>query len=460
MSEYSKLPIVTIVGRANVGKSSLYNALIRKFSAIVAYEPGTTRDSVYSVAEIDNQRFWLVDTAGLKNPDDDFELSIQDQIIEAGESSDLVIVVVSANNEISEEDRRLVKLAYKFKKPLILVINKIDQVKNPDDEIAKFAKLGIKNILVTSVKQTVGIKNLKQEILKNLPPNSNTKLDLNEPLKIALLGRPNVGKSSLFNSLAKKQQALVSAKSGTTRDINRVMVRYKDLDMEIMDTAGIRRPGRIEKGIEQFSVLRSLSAIDMADVCLVLIAADEPSVALDQKIAGMVKSAGKGLILVITKWDKINEEDKKAASDKILKQLTIDYEFVSWAPVIITSATSGLNVAKIFELAININTNRSQKIKTPLLNNLLSKAILQHPPAGQQNHNPKLNYIVQEQDNKNASFKIFGSQIKYIHWSYKRYLDRKIRESFDYTGVPIEIWYIEKHLAHKHGQKPTPKELT
>ncbi len=445
-----KIPIVALVGRANVGKSSLFNAILERREAIVAREAGTTRDSISAKASFNGQQFWIVDTAGIKNPEDEFEASIQSQIIQASDSADIVLVVVEADVALNEEDRRVASLALKSRKPVILVVNKIDK-SNPE-AVYEFSRLGIKEIVPTSVTQSKGIHNLLSSITKNIDKVPVTKEV--ERLKIALLGRPNVGKSSLFNTILNKQQALVAARAGTTRDVNRGIVKYNGREIEIMDTAGIRRPGRIEKGIEQFSVLRSLSAIEQADICFLLIDATEPNVDLDQKIAGMVKEAGRGLVLIVSKWDMLSERENFSYDD-FLKQIGGEYEFVYWAPLIVTSSISGQNVTKLFEVVSKIKQARDLKIQTKTLNDWLGRAVRDHPPAGLKNRSPKLNYIVQEDDNPIPAFKIFGSQTSYIHWSYRRYLERRMRDEFDFFGNPIQLWFIEKHVAHKHGDRPT-----
>jgi GTP-binding protein len=444
----NKLPIVAIVGRANVGKSSLFNAILRRREAIVAKEAGTTRDNVTALTSYNRQSFWIVDTAGIKDPEDEFEASIQSQIKQASDSADVIAVVIEADVPINDEDRRVATMALKSLKPVVLVVNKMDKTKGRFEY--DYTRLGITDIIPTSVTQNQGIQDLLRQVTKKM-----SKVPIKpQPakLKIALLGRPNVGKSSLFNNLLQKQQALVASRAGTTRDVNRGIVRYKNQDIELMDTAGIRRPGRIEKGIEQFSILRTLTAIEEADICLVLIDASEPDVALDQKIAGMVKEAGRGLVLVVSKWDSLAEDEDELNS--LLKQLGTNYDFVYWAPLVVTSAITGQNVSKIYELAQNINQERSQKIPTPRLNNWLGHVVRAHPPAGLKNRNPKLNYMVQETDNSIPAFKIFGSQTSYIHWSYRRYLERKLREEFGYFGNPIQLWFIEKHQAHKNGERP------
>jgi GTP-binding protein len=445
-----KLPIVAIVGRANVGKSSLFNAILDRREAIVAKEAGTTRDSIMAKATHQGQNFWLVDTAGVKTPEDDFEFTIQEQIEQAADSADVIWVVIEANTIITEEDRRVAKLALKSRKPVFLVINKSDKVRQPD--FAAFERLGIKPMIATSTTQQRGINELLQRLSEIIPKVSQA--DDNNRFHIAILGRPNVGKSQLFNSLAKKQQAIVADRAGTTRDVNRAIVRYQEREIELMDTAGIRRSGKIGRGIEHFSLIRSLSAIEQADVCLLLMDANELNVALDQKIAGMIRDAGKGLILVVSKWD-IVEEKTAFTRDEIAPQIAGNYEFVPWAPLIFTSAVTGQNVTKIFDLALEIATERQKRLKTTELNRWLKQVIDKHPPAGLKNRSPKLNYIVQEDDNPIPAFKVFGSHTQFLHWSYRRYMDRALRQAFGFEGTPIQFWFIEKHVTHKHGESPT-----
>jgi GTP-binding protein len=220
-----------------------------------------------------------------------------------------------------------------------------------------------------------------------------------------------------------------------------------------MDTAGIRRSGKIGQGIEHFSVLRSLSAIEQSDVCMLLMDAHELNVGLDQKIAGMVKDAGKGLILVVSKWDSV--EKTAFTRDELAPQIAGTYDFVPWAPLIFTSAVSGQNVTKLFDLVLQIASTRETRLSTRQLNDWLKQVIDNHPPAGLKNRAPKLNYIVQEDDNPTPAFKVFGSHTKFIHWSYRRYMERNLRDKFGFEGTPVQFWFIEKHITHKHGSSPT-----
>lgn len=433
-----KVPIVALVGRANVGKSSLFNAILGRREAIVAEEAGTTRDSIMGRASLDDGHdFWIVDTAGIKEAADDFEFTIQEQIVQAADSADVILVVVEAGLGLTEEDRRVAKLALKSRKPVVLLVNKSDRAVR--GQSAPYERLGIKTVIFTSAVHKTGLDRL-YEVLEELLPTASIREDQSR-IRLALLGRPNVGKSSLFNALSTKQQAIVADRAGTTRDINRNVVRYHGTEIELLDTAGIRRNGKIERGVERFSVIRSLSAIEQSDVCLLLIDANELSVGLDQKIAGLIDEAGKGLILVVSKWDSV---DKDAFTrDQLAPQIAEDFKFVPWASLILTSSVTGQNVTKIFDLVLEIMQKRAQVIKTNDLNKWLKRTVDRHPPAGLKNHQPKLRYMIQE-ENPIPAFRIYGSQTKFVHWSYRRYLERELRESYDYSGTPLQIWLIDR----------------
>lgn len=442
----SALPTVAIVGQANVGKSSLFNRIVGSQRAIVAREAGTTRDNVVEKVSHNEHTFWLVDTAGLKNPDDAFEATIQEQIVEATEAADVIIVVVDSTQYPSDQDRFIAKKALKSRKPVILLLNKTDLKGNLPNE--EFLRLGIKTIVRTSAEHSSGIHDILGEITTLLPPHKDIPDD--NVLRIALIGRPNVGKSNLFNRLAGKQQALVANIAGTTRDVNRVKVRYQNRDVELLDTAGIRRSGKVEVGIEKFSVLRSLQAIEQADICLLLIDVNELRVQLDQKLAGIIKEAGKGLIIVVSKWD--SYEKDAYSRDQIAPQLAHEFAFVPWAPLIFTSAVTGQNVTKIFELAQQIDARRKQELKTGALNRVLADCIRKHPPAGLKNRHPKLRYLVQS-DVAPPWFILFGSDLKYLHWSYKRYLERELRQAYDFTGTSIMISYRDQSAEKKRKER-------
>ncbi|MBR3180454.1 ribosome biogenesis GTPase Der [Candidatus Saccharibacteria bacterium] len=442
-----KLPIVALIGQTNAGKSSILNRMARKNIAIVAREEGTTRDNV--VARIDDA-FILIDTAGLKDPTDDFEASIQEQIEDAIDSADVILVTLDSSKYPDFRDKDIAKKALKSKKPVFLLLNKSDLGDALDS--SEFLSLGIKPSETFRLSATTGqgIKELRGRLgysYRGLPEvttedegaspvttgasdPSPEKTYPNRPLTIALIGRPNVGKSSLFNSLAKKQQAVVSSRQGTTRDVNRVEIKYEGETLEILDTAGLRKPGKREVGIEKFSAIRSLAAIEESDISALLIDATEPHSKLDQSLAGQIVDAGKGIILIVTKTDLVEN------TDEILDNLERDFNFIPYAPVLLTSSKTGANVTKLFELATEIQKTRQQEIKTSELNKILNDAIISHPPAGLKNTRPKPKYIVQT-DTCPPWFVVHGHELGLLHWSWKRFLERKIREAYPFVGTPI-----------------------
>ena len=462
-----QLPVVALIGQTNAGKSSILNRMARKNIAIVAREEGTTRDNV--AARIDDC-FILVDTAGLKDPSDDFEASIQDQIQDAINAADAILVTLDSAKYFDHRDAKITKDALRSKKQVFLVLNKCDLAESLPLE--EFRALGIapENTFYVSATTGQGIDKLRANLLSHfgsrcsLPSprgsHANSRAaalrnPLNEtidlPLKIALIGRPNVGKSSLFNALGKKQQAVVSSRQGTTRDVNRVTVRYKGQEIEILDTAGLRKPGKREVGIEKFSAIRTLAAIEEADVCALLIDATEPHSKLDQSLAGQIVEAGKGIIMVVTKSDLLEKAEptnyfgeenigNRTAADFLIDALEKDFDFLPYAPVLLTSSETGQNVTKLFELAVEINANRHLEIKTSDLNKILNEAIVAHAPAGLKNTRPKPKYIVQT-DTCPPWFVVHGHDLELLHWSWKRYLERKIREKYPFVGTPIMFSY-------------------
>ena len=481
-----KLPIVALIGQTNAGKSSILNRMAHKNIAIVAREEGTTRDNV--VARID-EKFVLVDTAGLKDPSDDFEASIQDQIADAIESADVILVTLDSAKYFDHRDAKITKNALRSGKPVILILNKCDLAESLP--IEEFRALGIapENTYYVSTTTGQGIKRLKDRVLTELAfssaglgfsstsyagvpgepsfqdeplgrvrnirvenPNQTIMLQKKQVqsdslLKIALIGRPNVGKSSLFNALGKKQQAIVSSRQGTTRDVNRVQIKYKGRELEILDTAGLRKPGKREVGIEKFSAIRTLAAIEESDICCLLVDSTEPHSKLDQSLAGQIVEAGKGIIMVVTKSDLLENAEptnyfgegivgNRTAADFLIDALEKDFDFLPYAPVILTSSETGSNVTQLFELALQIDEARHTEVKTSELNKILSDAIVSHPPAGLKNTRPKPKYIVQT-DTCPPWFVIHGHDLGLLHWSWKRFLERKIREKYPFTGTPI-----------------------
>ena len=449
-----RLPIVALIGQTNAGKSSILNRMARRNIAIVAREEGTTRDNV--MATIDNS-FVLIDTAGLKDPTDDFEASIQDQIADAIEAADAILVVLDSSKYFDPKDAKIAKDALRSKKPVYLVLNKCDLSESLP--LQEFRALGIdpNNTFYVSATTGEGFDKLKSVLPKEKIVQKS------DALTIALIGRPNVGKSSLFNTLGKKQQAIVSSRQGTTRDVNRVTVKYKGREIEILDTAGLRRPGKREVGIEKFSAIRTLSAIEEADICCLLVDSTEPHVKLDQTLAGQIVEAGKGIIMVVTKADLLENSEptnyfgeenikNRTAADFLLDDLERDFDFLPYAPVILTSSETGKNATQIFELALEVDEARHTEISTPELNKILAEAVVEHTPAGLKNTRPKPKYLVQT-DTCPPWFVLHGHSLGLLHWSWKRFLERKIREKYPLIGTPIMFSYRSDDKEDNRGQK-------
>ena len=480
----NRLPVVALIGQTNAGKSSLLNRMARRNIAIVAREEGTTRDNVMTTVD---DRFVLVDTAGLKDPSDDFEASIQEQIEDAIEAADVILVTLDSSKYFDAKDKKIAKDALKSRKPVYLVLNKCDLKESLP--ITEFRALGVAPEQTYYVSATTGqgISALKEGLatafsraglefsstsyagaprepsLRDEPlgpgrnirvENSNQNFMLSKkqspaPLTIALIGRPNVGKSSLFNTLGRKQQAIVSSRQGTTRDVNRVQIKYKGREMEILDTAGLRKPGKREVGIEKFSAIRTLAAIEEADVCCLLVDSTEPHAKLDQTLAGQIVETGKGIIMVVTKGDLLEtaeptnfygEENvrNRTAADFLLDQLERDYDFLPYEPVVITSAETGKNAMQILELATEIDAARHTQVKTSELNKILAEAVVEHAPAGLKNTRPKPKYMVQT-DVCPPWFVVHGHDLGLLHWSWKRFFERKLREKYPFMGTPVMI---------------------
>ena len=471
-----RLPIVALIGQTNAGKSSILNRMARRNIAIVAREEGTTRDNV--MATIDNS-FVLIDTAGLKDPTDDFEASIQEQIEDAIETADVILVTLDSAKYFDAKDARIVKDALRSKKPVYLVLNKCDLAESLP--ITEFRALGIapENTFYVSATTGEGIRALESVLLghgslrpvvtgeapsSSVVTSGRSQKNNSKALTVALIGRPNVGKSSLFNTLGKKQQAIVSSRQGTTRDINRVLVKYKGREIEILDTAGLRRPGKREVGIEKFSAIRTLAAIEEADVCCLLVDSTEPHVKLDQTLAGQIVEAGKGIIMVVTKSDLLENAEptnyfgeeniaNRTAADFLLDDLERDFDFLPYAPVILTSSETGSNVTQIFELTLEIDKARHTEIPTSELNKILAEAIVEHAPAGLKNTRPKPKYLVQT-DTCPPWFVLHGHSLSLLHWSWKRFLERKIREKYPLVGTPIMFSYrSDDNNGGRKGEK-------
>ncbi|MEX0919722.1 MAG: ribosome biogenesis GTPase Der, partial [Candidatus Saccharimonadales bacterium] len=332
------LPIITIIGRPNVGKSSLFNRLIGERKAVVSGTPGTTRDRVQATMEWGGRSFWLVDTAGFEAAENELEASMQQQLQLAVESADIIMIVIDSSTILSDEDSRIIKDAYKSSKPIVVAANKADR-KNQQVEMNK---LPAKHVVPVSAIHGSGSGDLLDVLIGLMPDKTTSK---NEHIDtVSLLGRPNVGKSSLLNVLAGESRAIVSSEAGTTRDASDIIITYNDKQWRLYDTAGLRRTAKRSDEIERFSALRTLRAINDSDVCVLVIDANEPATAGDQRIAGMIREAGKGLLIAANKWDLTDRDDE--AKRQIEAICRHQFQFIWWAPLLMTSAETKHNVFK------------------------------------------------------------------------------------------------------------------
>jgi len=424
-----KLPIVAIVGRPNVGKSTLFNRLCGKRLAITSEILGTTRDRLYEEISWRGKTFILADTAGIGWGKEDLAVDIKDQIQLAAKEADLIIFLGDITVGLTADDQRALRQIRKVNKKVILAVNKVDN-QNLKAEASEFYKLGLGEPIPIAALAGKNIGTLLDEVAANI--KKGTKIPDDDIFKVVILGRPNVGKSSLFNQLIKEERAIVSDIPGTTRDVLSTKVRYDNADFLILDTAGLRKRGKIEKGIEKYSVLRALKALEEADLALLVIDASGGVVAQDLHVAGFAKEKNKAVILVVNKWDLADEDQ-----DVFLKKMRYQFKFLAWMPIIFVSALTGKNVAYIFGIVKETKEKMKKRITTARFNDFVEELVLTNPPAARKVR-AKIFYATQTKDIP-PTFVFFTNYPEEIHFSYIRFLEKRIREEFDFSGVPIKV---------------------
>jgi GTPase len=445
------LPVVAIVGRPNVGKSTLFNRLVGERLAIVEDIPGTTRDRVYATADWNGRDFRVVDTGGLElEPGTDIESSVQDQARVAVEEADLILFVVDAHAGLAPLDHEVADRLRRTSKPTILVVNKADNPRR-EQEAAEFYALGFDPSISVSAQHGRSTGDLADLIVERLPPpeaSAQTDDDLTDeelaelaesdlgPPRVAIVGRPNTGKSTFINRVIGQDRMIVSEIPGTTRDPVDSAVEVDGEPMILVDTAGIRRRGAIDRGIERYSVLRAMKAIDRCDVAVVMTDATEGYTAQDAHVVGYVLDAGKGLVLVLNKWDVVEKDGDTA--DAWLKKLRREAPYLSWADIVFASAKSGQRVDRILREAKRVADERLRRVPTGELNRLVSDAVREHPPAHVRNRLPKVFYATQAAVGP-PTFVIFVNDPELIHFSYRRYLENRIRGAYGFLGTPIRL---------------------
>ncbi len=472
------LPVVAIVGRPNVGKSTLFNRLVGERVAIVEDIPGTTRDRVYGVGEWNGRRFTVVDTGGLElEPGTHIEERVQDQARVAIEESDLVLFVVDAAAGIAPLDHEVADRLRRAGKPTILVVNKAD---NPrlEHEGAEFYALGFEPTIAVSAQHGRSTGDLLDLVVDALPPaepgeatpeaSVYDEADLAEgdlaelaetemgPPRVAIVGRPNTGKSTFINRVLGEERMIVSDLPGTTRDPVDSAVLVDGEPMILVDTAGIRRRGSIDRGIERYSVLRAMKAIERADVAVVMIDATEGYTAQDAHVVGHVLEAAKGIVLVLNKWDALEKDGHTA--DDWLKTLRREAPYLAWADIVFASALTGQRVERILHEARRVAEERFRRIPTGELNRLVTDAVRAHPPAHVRNRQPKILYATQVAIGP-PTFVIFVNDPELIHFSYRRYLENRIRAEYGFLGTPIKLIFRQRVSEDAARRSARPRRV-
>ena len=437
-------PIVAIVGRPNVGKSTLFNKLCGKRLAIVDDRPGVTRDRIYADCEWLNRRFLIVDTGGIEPYSDDVILSqMRRQAEIAIRSADCIIFVVDLKSGVTASDSEVASMLLKSSKPVVLCVNKCDTVGEVPADFYEFYNLGLGDPIAVSSVHGHGTGDLLDEVLKHLPEDADGEEE-DDSIKVAIIGKPNVGKSSLVNALCGEERMLVSDIAGTTRDASDTLVRNKHGDFMFIDTAGLRRKSRVDDKIEQYSVMRAVMAVERADVCVIMIDALEGFTEQDSKVAGIAHEAGKACILAVNKWDALEKDGK--TMDGYRKKLMDDFSFMSYAPIIFISAKTGQRLERMFELIKFAYDQNSMRIPTGRLNQVLADATARVQPPTDKGKRLKIFYMTQA-STRPPTFVVFVNKKDLFHYSYQRYIDNRIREVFGLEGTPTR--YIVRERESK-----------
>ncbi len=430
-------PIVAIVGRPNVGKSTLFNKITGKRIAIVEDTPGVTRDRIYSDAEwLDNQ-FILIDTGGIEPFSEDVIISqMRAQAEVAIDTADVIIFIVDAKGGITPADLEVATMLRKTSKPIVLAVNKIDDP-SKFNEVYEFYNLGIGDPIGISAAQGLAIGDLLDEVVAHFK-ELDLKEDDDDATKIAIIGKPNVGKSSLVNKLVGEDRVIVSDIPGTTRDAIDTPLEVNGNKYVLIDTAGMRKKSKVKEDIERYSVLRAITAIERSDVCIIMIDAEEGVTEQDTKIAGLVHEAGKGVIIAINKWDLIEKDDK--TMNEFRNKIRANLSFISYAPIIFISVKTGQRVQKLIDLVNFVHDQNSMRIQTGVLNDIISDAIIMNQPPVNKGKKLKIFYTTQV-STKPPTFVFFVNYTEALHFSYERYLENQIRSRFGLEGTPIRfIW--------------------
>ena len=436
--------VVAIVGRPNVGKSTLFNKLIGDRLSIVKNEPGVTRDRLYREMEWSGKEFLLVDTGGLEPKTDDFMMNkIKEQAQVAIDEADVVIFLVDGKSGITGLDEDVANVLRKKDKKVVVAVNKIDNYMRDQENILEFYALGFEEVVGISGEHKINLGDLLDTVISKFDRKKEKSRE--EGLKIAVLGRPNAGKSSLVNKLLNEERSIVSDIAGTTRDSIDSSLKYNGETYTLIDTAGIRKKSKIEDSIEYYSVLRAVKSIKRADVCVLMLDATELLTEQDKRVAGLIYEERKPIIIAINKWDLIEKDNSSVK--KFTELVKADLPFLSYAPIVTISALTGKRTINILEQAKFINEEYHKKITTGLLNQILSEMIAQNPVPTRKGRAVKINYATQVSEAP-PKFVFFSNNPELVHFSYQRYIENKLREYFGFEGCPIDIVFNKKNESY------------
>ena len=435
------LPIVAVVGRPNVGKSTLFNKLVGKRLSIVEDTPGVTRDRIYSKCEWRNREFMIVDTGGIEPASDDVILAqMRRQAQVAIEKADVIVFLTDMRCGVTADDYEVASMLQKSGKPVILAVNKCDGIGEPPPEFYEFYNLGMGDPFPVSALHGHGSGDLLDEIFKYFPKEDTPEYD-EEYIKVAVIGKPNVGKSSLINRIAGEERAIVSDIAGTTRDATDTIIENEDGKYVFIDTAGIRRKSKITEKIEHYSVLRAYMAVDRADVCVIVIDALVGLTDQDSKVAGYAHEQGKACIVAVNKWDAVDKST--GTMEEYTNDLKEKFSFMSYVPFIFISAKTGQRVDKLFELINSVNSQNCMRITTGMLNDVLSYATTRVQPPSDKGRRLKIYYMTQASV-RPPTFVVFVNRADLFHFSYQRYIENQIRQTFGLTGTPVRFVIRER----------------
>lgn len=429
---------VCLIGRPNTGKSTLFNRLIKEKKAIIDDMPGVTRDRIYGIANYKNQSFHLIDTGGIDLADETFNENIKLQAEIAIEESDVIIFIIEGRSELTSNDLLIAKMLQKSNKKVIVAVNKLDDKKH-DMEIYNYYELGFDSYIPISAEHNRGINELLDEVTKDFP--SFTSEEDDSHLKFCLIGRPNVGKSSLINALLNEERVIVSDVPGTTRDAIDTMLTYDEKEYIVIDTAGMRKKGKIFESVEKYSLIRSLKAIDRSDVCVLVINAEEGIIEHDKHIASYALDAGKALVIAVNKWDLIKNKDE--AIKKWTEDIRDNFKFASFVNIVFLSALEKKRIHTLMPEILKAYESACREVKTSVLNDIIREAAILHPAPSYKGKRLKI-YFVHQSGTKPPKFEFSANNKKLVHFSYERYLENKIREAFDFTGTPIILKFTSR----------------